>query len=101
MIVFIGSGFFIGGLLGASRTVLALIPATLLAICVATFAYFIQPSAIDWSLSHLIVLSVFLQIGYLGGAGFSLLIMSAQVVPRKGPKPYRDPLLPRAWSRNN
>ena len=71
MIVFIGSGVFIGGLIGARLAVLALIPATALILGIAGLVAALGP---DWSLANLVVLLVFLQLGYLGGAGLRLFV---------------------------
>jgi|SRR5580692_4861785 hypothetical protein len=83
MIVFIGSGLLIGGLLGTRLTILALIPAAVLAVGIAAFSGITQVSAAGWNLSHLIVLLVFLQIGYLGGAGLSLCAVPMRVARRR------------------
>jgi hypothetical protein len=83
MIFFVGSGLLIGGLIGARFTVLALIPAAVLTVGAAAFAGALQASADGRSPYHLIALLVFLQIGYLCGAGLSLFAAAPRAVRRK------------------
>ena len=79
MIIFIGSGLVIGGLLGARFAVLALIPAAGCALTAAALGWAWQARAPDWSLLHLIVLLVFLEVGYLCGGGLRLFVASSRV----------------------
>jgi hypothetical protein len=85
MIIFIGSGLFIGGLIGARLTVLALIPATFLAIGVAAFSWAVQAATGGWELHHLIAVVTFFQFGYLAGASVRLFVAPHRVARRGGP----------------
>jgi hypothetical protein len=99
MLVFIGSGLFIGGLIGARRSVLALIPAAILAVTIAVFASLVQASVSAWSLYHLLALLVFLQLGYLAGAFLRLFAVPARVAAQQGSAGPGRPLAPRFWTR--
>ena len=90
MIVFIGSGLFLGGLLGTRFTVLALIPGAACALSIAALAWAWGAKAPDWSLLDLIALLVFLQIGYLCSAGLRLLVVQRWAVGQG--KALRSPL---------
>jgi predicted exporter len=72
MTVFILSGLFIGGLIGARRTVLALLPAAACALGMAATVSILHPGAHDWTALHVTALLLFLQVGYLCGAGLRM-----------------------------
>jgi hypothetical protein len=74
MTVFILSGLFMGGLIGAQRTVLALVPAAACAIGIAASVSILRPGAHDWTAIDVTALLVFLQIGYLCGAGLQVFV---------------------------
>ena len=74
MTVFVLSGLFIGGLIGARLTVLALLPAAACALGIAAAVSMLRAGAHDWSAFHLTALLVFLQIGYLCGAGLRMFV---------------------------
>lgn len=97
MVVFIGSGLLIGSLLGTRLTVLAVIPAALLALCIAAFTWAAGAPGIDWNLYHVIALLVFLQIGYVGGAGLSFLTAARRVAKPRGLAGAGDVLTSRSW----
>jgi hypothetical protein len=83
MIVFIGMGLFIGGLLGARYTVLALIPASALALSIPALVWAGHAPPQNWNLFHLGALLLFLQVGYLCGAGLRLCIRPLRVLDEK------------------
>jgi hypothetical protein len=94
MIVFIGTGLFIGGLLSARYTVLALIPASALAISIAALAWAAHAGASDWGLLNLMAHIASLQIGYLCATGFRMFLAPMRRVPRgkpSEPKAVRSP----------
>ena len=72
MTVFILAGLFIGGLIGARRTVLVLLPAAAFALGTAAAIAMLRPAAHDWNALHITVLLLFLQVGYLCGAGIRM-----------------------------
>lgn len=74
MTVFVLSGLFIGSLLGARLTVLALLPAAACALGIAAAVSMLREGAHDWTALQLAALLVFLQIGYLCGAGLRMFI---------------------------
>jgi hypothetical protein len=80
MIDFIATGLLVGGLLGARFTVGALIPAAALILGVAALAWAGPGGAAHWSVIHVLALVVFLQIGYVCGAGLRLFIAPLRVV---------------------
>jgi hypothetical protein len=86
MIEFIGSGLFIGGLLGARFSVLALIPASALAITAAALAWSGDFAGANWTALDVLGLLAFLQIGYLCGAGFRVLVCPVWTMPRRNTK---------------
>jgi hypothetical protein len=93
MIVFIAAGLLAGGVLGARFTVLALVLAT---PCAAALAWLGHVGA-QWSALQALVLVVFLQIGYLCGAGLRLFAASLSPrTPKNLPLPHdpngNDPL---------
>ena len=79
MIVFVLSGLFIGGLIGARLTVFALLPAAACALGIAAAVSMLRAGAHDWTAFQLAAVLVFLQIGYLCGAGLRMLV---------GPQPF-------------
>ena len=81
MIDFIATGLLVGGLLGARFTVGALIPASALIVGVAALAWAGPAGAAHWSVFHVLALVVFLQIGYVCGAGLRL-FMAPLRMPR-------------------
>ena len=81
MIDFIATGLLVGGLLGARFTVGALIPAATLILGVAALAWAGPAGAAHWSVFHVLALVVFLQIGYVCGAGLRL-FMAPLRMPR-------------------
>jgi hypothetical protein len=83
MIDFIAIGLLVGGLLGARFTVGALIPATALIVSVAALASAGPAGAAHWSVFQVVALVVFLQIGYVCGAGLRLFVAPLRV-PRQG-----------------
>jgi hypothetical protein len=88
MLFFVG-GLLIGGLLGARFTVLALVPGLIVALGLAAIAGGSGGGAVGWSV-HLVVLVVFLQVGYVCGAALRLFVAPVRAV-RKG-KELRSPL---------
>jgi hypothetical protein len=74
MTAFILSGLFIGALIGTRLTVLALLPAAASALGIAAAASMLRGGAHDWTALHLTALLLFLQIGYLCGAGLRMFV---------------------------
>src|SRR5215471_8521158 len=86
MVAFIGSGLFIGGLLGARFSVLALIPASVLAIAAAALAWSADYEGASWTALDVLGLIAFLQIGYLCGAALRLFVLPFWTMPRRNTK---------------
>jgi hypothetical protein len=80
MTVFILSGLFIGGLVGARRTVLALLPAAACTVGMAATVSILRPGAHDWTALHVTALLLFLQVGYLCGAGLRMFVWPPDIV---------------------
>jgi hypothetical protein len=80
MIVFIGAGLLVGGLLGARFTVMALVPAVVLSLSAVALAWVGHGGAPDWGMLHVLVLVLFLQVGYACGAGLRLFVVPLEVV---------------------
>ena len=72
MAVFILSGLIMGGLIGGRLTVLALLPAAACIIGIAATVSILSPGVHDWTALHVTLLLVFLQFGYLAGAGLRI-----------------------------
>ena len=83
MTVFILSGLFIGGLIGARRTVLALLPAVVCTIGIAEAVSILRPGAHDWTAHHVTALLLFLQVGYLCGAGLRMFVWPPGIVSER------------------
>jgi hypothetical protein len=83
MTVFILSGLFIGGLIGARRTVLALLPAAACTIGIAATVSILRPGAHDWTALHVTGLLLFLQVGYLCGAGLRMFVWPPGIVSER------------------
>src|SRR5258708_31470846 len=98
MTVFILSGLFIGGLIGARLTVLALLPAAACTLGIAAAVSVLRAGAHDWTALQLAALLLFLQIGYLFGAGLRMFVRPPPIVGRpKRPRaslPFRATLGP-------
>jgi hypothetical protein len=69
MIPFIACGILIGGLLGIQFTVLAVVPVALCAALIAAATLDLQGITFGSMLIELTCFLVFLQIGYVSGAG--------------------------------
>ena len=80
MTVFVLSGLFMGGLIGARLTVLALLPAAACALGIAAAVSVLLAGVHDWTAFHLTALLVFLQIGYLFGAGLRMFVRPPRIV---------------------
>jgi hypothetical protein len=72
MAEFILSGLFLGGLIGTRLTVLALLPAAACTVGVAAIVAILGPH--DWTALDVTALLVFLQIGYVFGAGLRMFV---------------------------
>jgi hypothetical protein len=83
MTAFILSGLFLGGLIGARLTVLALLPAAACAVGMAASVSLLGAGAHDWTALDVTALLLFLQIGYLGGAGLRVYVRPRLVSERK------------------
>ena len=83
MTVFILSGLFMGGLIGARFTVLALLPAAACTVGMAALVSFLGAGTHDWTALDVTALLLFLQIGYLGGAGLRVYVRPRMVSERK------------------
>lgn len=89
MMVFIGTGLVIGGLLGGRLSVVALIPASGLAMVVALLAWAAIPGPASWTALDMLGLVVFVQIGYLCRAGLRPLARAIPTAPRSNTKRER------------
>ena len=83
MTVFILSGLLMGGLIGTRMTVLALLPAAACAVGMAALVSFLRAGAHDWTALDITALLLFLQIGYLAGAGLRVYVHPRMVRERK------------------
>jgi hypothetical protein len=83
MTAFILSGLFLGGLIGARLTVLALLPAAACAVGMAALVSLLGAGAHDWTALDVTALLLFLQIGYLGGASLRVYVRPRVVGERK------------------
>ena len=83
MTVFILSGRLMGGLIGARRTVLALLPAAACTVGIAAAVSILRPGADDGTALDVTALLLFLQIGYLCGAGLRVYVRPRTVSERK------------------
>jgi len=83
MRIFILSGLLMGGLIGARLTVLALLPAAACTVGIAAAVAIMRPGAHDWTALDVTALLLFLQIGYLAGAGLSVYVRPRMVSERK------------------
>jgi hypothetical protein len=81
MIVFIGAGLLLGGLLGARFTAMALVPAAVLSLSAAALAWVGHGGVPEWGLLHVLVLVVFLQVGYACSGGLRLFVAPLRGVP--------------------
>ena len=81
MTVFILSGLM-GGLIGARLTVLALLPAAACTVGIAAVPM-LCPGSHDWTALDVTALLLFLQIGYLCGAGLRVYVRPRMVSERK------------------
>jgi len=82
VMVFILSGLSMGGLIGARLTVLALLPAAACTVRIAAVSM-LRPGSHDWTALDVTALLLFLQIGYLCGAGLSVYVRPRMVSERK------------------
>ncbi len=80
MTVFILSGLFMGGLIGARLTVFALLPAMACVLGIAATLSVLQPGLHQWTALDLIALLIFLQIGYLGGAALRMFVRPPRLI---------------------
>jgi hypothetical protein len=80
MAVFILSGLLMGGLIGGRLTVLALLPAAACTIGIAATVSILSPRVHDWTALHVIALVVFMQVGYLCGAGLRMFVRPPRMV---------------------
>jgi hypothetical protein len=83
MTVFILSGLLIGGLIGARLTVLALPPAAACTVGLAAAVSMLRAGAHDRTALDVTALLLFLQIGYLGGAGLRVFVRPPRVVSER------------------
>ena len=83
MTVFILSGLFMGGFIGARLTVFALLPAAACAVGMAAAASMLGAGAHQWPALDVTALLLFLQIGYLCGAGLRVYVRPRMVSERK------------------
>jgi hypothetical protein len=83
MTIFILSGLLMGGLIGARLTVLALLPAAACTVGIAAAVAILRPGAHDWTALDVTGLLLFLQIGYLGGAGLRVFVRPPGVVSER------------------
>jgi hypothetical protein len=83
MTIFILSGLLLGGLIGARLTVLALLPAAACTLGMAALVSLLGPGAHDWTVLDVTALLLFLQIGYLGGAGLRVYVRPRMINERK------------------
>jgi hypothetical protein len=83
MTAFVLSGMFIGSLIGARLTVLALLPAAACTLAIAAAVSVLRAGAHDWTAFHLTALLMFLQIGYLFGAGLRMFVRPPRIVSRR------------------
>jgi hypothetical protein len=90
MMVFILSGLLMGGLIGARRlTVIALLPAAACTVGMAALVSILRAGAHDWTALDVTALLLFLQIGYLGGAGLRLIVRPPRMLRER--KRLRSP----------
>jgi hypothetical protein len=83
MTVFVLSGLFIGGLIGTRLTVLALLPAAACALGIAAAVSVLRAGVHDWTALQLTALLLFLQIGYLCGAGLRMFVHPPRIVSER------------------
>ena len=83
MTVFVLSGLFIGSLIGARLTVLALLLAAACTLGIAAAVSMLRAGVHDWTALHLTALLVFLQIGYLCGAGLRMFVRPPRIVSER------------------
>jgi hypothetical protein len=83
MAIFILLGLLIGGLIGTRLTVLALLPAAACTVGIAATVSMFAPGAYDWTVSEVTVLLVFLQVGYLFGAGVRMFFLSSRSIQKR------------------
>jgi hypothetical protein len=83
MTVFVLSGLFIGSLIGARLTVLALLPAAACTLGIAAAVSVLRAGAHDWTALELTALLLFLQIGYLCGAGLRMFVRPPRIVSER------------------
>ena len=83
MAVFILSGLFMGGLIGGRLTVLALLPAAACIIGIAAAVSILSPGGHDWTPLHVAMLLVFLQFGYLAGAGLWMFVRPRRMLSER------------------
>ena len=83
MTIFILAGLFIGGLIGARLTVLALLPAAACTVGMAAAVSMLHTGAHDWTALDVTALLLFLQIGYLGGASIRVFVRLRMISERK------------------
>jgi hypothetical protein len=80
MTAFVLLGLFMGGLIGVRLTVLALLPAAVCVFGIAATVSLLHAGAHDWTALHLAALLLFLQIGYLCGAGLRVFASPPRIV---------------------
>jgi len=83
MTIFILSGLLMGGLIGTRLTVFALLPAAACTVGIAAAVAVLRPGAHDWTALDVTALLLFLQIGYLGGAGLRMFVCPPRVVSER------------------
>jgi hypothetical protein len=83
MAIFILSGLLIGGLIGTRLTVLALLPAAACTLGIAATVSMFAAGAHNWTMSDVTALLVFLQVGYLFGAGVRMFVHPRRMVKER------------------
>ncbi len=84
MVVFIGMGLFVGGLLGARLTVLALVPAIAVVFALAVLVWVWKSGSLDWGYLQLALLVASLEVGFLCGAALRLFVSPLRIMREGG-----------------
>jgi len=83
MSLFILVGLFMGGLIGTRLTVLALVPAAAWTVGIAATVSILHAGSHDWAAIDVSALLLFMQIGYLGGAGLRMFVRPPRIVSER------------------
>ena len=83
MSLFILVGLFMGGLIGTRLTVLALVPAVAWTVGIAATVSILRSGSHDWAAIDVSALLLFMQIGYLGGAGLRMFVRPPRIVSER------------------